>query len=248
MGFISVGAAMGGRLASLDALDLIFQAGLVVKLVLLLLAGFSVVSWAIIYFKWREIRRAEQDSEAFLEVYREESLDEAFDAARDFEESPLAAIFVASYAELKRIRKYSGSAAPAALDASQWAAIERQLAWTSSKEALRLEDRLPFLATTGSATPFIGLFGTVVGIINAFEGIGQAGAASLAVVAPGIAEALIATAVGLLAAIPATIFYNHFVGKLRRISSAIELFTNEFRGDLQRRKESSEALARAAGE
>ena len=106
--------------------------------------------------------------------------------------------------------------------------------WTGSREGQRLERGLNFLATTGSAAPFIGLFGTVIGIINAFQGIGEAGSASLAVVAPGIAEALIATAVGLFAAIPATIFYNIFVGRLRGIAQAIDLFTVEYETDLRR--------------
>ena len=112
--------------------------------------------------------------------------------------------------------------------------LARNLGWTGSRESLRLERGCGFLATTGSAAPFIGLFGTVVGIINAFENIGQAGSASLAVVAPGIAEALIATAVGLFAAIPATIFYNIFVGQLRGITAAIDLFVAEYEGDLRR--------------
>ena len=112
--------------------------------------------------------------------------------------------------------------------------LARNLGWTGSRESLRLERGFGFLATTGSAAPFIGLFGTVIGIINAFEKIGQAGSASLAVVAPGIAEALIATAVGLFAAIPATIFYNIFVGQLRGITAAIDLFIAEYEGDLRR--------------
>ena len=112
--------------------------------------------------------------------------------------------------------------------------LARNLGWTGSRESLRLERGFGFLATTGSAAPFIGLFGTGIGIINAFEKIGQAGSASLAVVAPGIAEALIATAVGLFAAIPATIFYNIFVGQLRGITAAIDLFIAEYEGDLRR--------------
>ena len=231
---------------SVDVLDLIFQASLVVKLVLLLLAGFSVVSWAIIFFKWRELRRAEQDSDAFLEIYHEGSLDAAYEAARELDQSPLAAVFLAGYAEINRVARYTGKAIGDAIDETQRHALSRHIHWTATSETLRLERRLSFLATTGSATPFIGLFGTVVGIVNAFEGIGRAGSASLAVVAPGIAEALIATAVGLFAAIPATIAYNHFVSELRSLTAAIDLFSAEFEGDLQRLGTSGAHSPRAA--
>ena len=228
------GTAMGGRLAGIGALDLVFQAGWVVQLVLLTLVGFSIVSWALIYTKWRELRRANQDSEAFLEVYHDGSLDAAYDAARSCDASPLAAIYLAGYSELHRIAKHTGKPAGRDLSDVQLGALSRHIAWTASREALRLERGLSFLATTGSAAPFIGLFGTVVGIINAFQGIARAGTASLAVVAPGIAEALIATAVGLLAAIPATIFYNYFVGEVRRIDAALDLFVSDLDGDFER--------------
>jgi biopolymer transport protein TolQ len=225
---------MGGRLASLDVLDLVFQAGWLVKLVLLLLTGFSVVSWALIYTKWRELRRAAQDSEAFLQVYQDGSLDAAYDAGRAYDKSPLAAIFVAGYSELHRMAKHAGVRTARDLGEVQVRALSRHVAWAASREVLRLERGLSFLATTGSSTPFIGLFGTVVGIITAFENIGQAGSASLAVVAPGIAEALIATAVGLLAAIPATIAYNHFLGQLREVTAALDLFVADVDGDFRR--------------
>jgi biopolymer transport protein TolQ len=229
-----------------DVISLMLQASWVVKLVLLLLAGFSVFSWAIILFKWRELRRAEQDSDAFLEVYHEGSLDAAYEAARELDQSPLAAVFLAGYAEVNRMARYTGKAVGEALDAAQRHALSRHIQWTASSEGLRLEKRLSFLATVGSATPFIGLFGTVIGIVNAFEGIGRSGSASLAVVAPGIAEALIATAVGLFAAIPATIAYNYFVGELRALQAAIDLFSREFEGDLERLRASSAAPVRAA--
>jgi biopolymer transport protein TolQ len=229
-----------------DVIGLMLQASWVVKLVLLLLAGFSVFSWAIILFKWRELRRAEQDSDAFLEVYHEGSLDAAYEAARELDQSPLAAVFLAGYAEVNRMARYTGKAVGEALDSTQRRALSRHIQWTASSEGLRLEKRLSFLATVGSATPFIGLFGTVIGIVNAFEGIGRSGSASLAVVAPGIAEALIATAVGLFAAIPATIAYNYFVGELRALQAAIDLFSREFEGDLERVGAGGSAAARAA--
>ncbi|HVN37239.1 MAG TPA: MotA/TolQ/ExbB proton channel family protein [Myxococcota bacterium] len=229
---ILVGTASGGRLAGLDALSLVWQASWLVQLVLLCLVLLSIFSWAVILFKSRELRRAQQDSEAFLEVYHEGSLEQAYDAARDLDRSPLAAVFLSAHVELKRLARASGKAlTPTRTNID---VLARNLGWTGSRESLRLERGFGFLATTGSSAPFIGLFGTVVGIINAFENIGQAGSASLAVVAPGIAEALIATAVGLFAAIPATIFYNIFVGRLRGITAAIDLFIAEYEGDLRR--------------
>lgn len=229
---ILVGSTLGGRLASLDALSLVLQAGWVVQLVLLTLVLLSVFSWAVIVFKGRELKRAQQDSEAFLEVYHEGSMELAYDAAKDLDRSPLAAVFLAAYGELKRLARASGKSL--ALTQRHVDTLARHVSWTGSREGLRLERGLNFLATTGSAAPFIGLFGTVIGIINAFQSIGESGSASLAVVAPGIAEALIATAVGLFAAIPATIFYNVFVGRLRGIAQSIDLFVVEYEGDLRR--------------
>ncbi|MGH0029718.1 MAG: MotA/TolQ/ExbB proton channel family protein [Myxococcota bacterium] len=229
---ILVGTALGGRLASLDALSLIFQASWIVQLVILFLVLMSVFSWSTIFFKSRELKRAQQDSEAFLEVYHEGSMEDAYEAAKDLDRSPLSAIFLSAYGELKRLARASGKSL--ALTHNHVDALSRHVGWTGSRESLRLERGFTLLATTGSAAPFIGLFGTVIGIINAFQGIGQAGSASLAVVAPGIAEALIATAIGLFAAIPATVYYNIFVGRLRGITQAIELFAVEYEGDLRR--------------
>jgi biopolymer transport protein TolQ len=142
--------------------------------------------------------------------------------------------------------KYTGKPMSRSLDDKQLQVLSRAISWTASKEELRLERGLSFLATTGSATPFIGLFGTVIGIINAFHNIGLSGSASLATVAPGIAEALIATAVGLFAAIPATILYNYFVGELRGVVTAIELFAAEYEGDLRRISQQESSAAPAA--
>jgi biopolymer transport protein TolQ len=238
---------MGGRLAGIDALDLMLQAGWLVQLVLLILLGFSIVSWALIYTKWRELRSAGEDSEAFLEVYHDGSLDAAYDAGRSCDASPLANVFLAGYAEIHRMAKLAGKRAGRDLSERQLQTLSQHVRWAASREALRLERGLSFLATTGSAAPFIGLFGTVVGIINAFTGIGIAGSASLAVVAPGIAEALIATAVGLFAAIPATVFYNVFVAKLRELNEAIDLYSAELEGDLRRHGASTETPAQATG-
>ncbi|HVP28610.1 MAG TPA: MotA/TolQ/ExbB proton channel family protein [Myxococcota bacterium] len=233
------------RLASLDTIDLILQAGWLVKLVLLVLFTMSVVSWAIIAFKWRELKRAEQDSDAFLEVYHDGSLDRAYDSARQLVGSPLARIFGAVYAEASRMARFSGRpVGRSGLDDAQLSVLAREITWSAQREEIRLERGLSFLATVGSASPFIGLFGTVIGIMNAFTSIGVTGAASLATVAPAIAEALIATAVGLFAAIPATILYNVFVGKLRGVTAAIGLFSAEFEGDLRRTAQHGEAGSR----
>ena len=212
---------------------LIWQASWVVQLVILLLVAASIISWAVIWFKWRELAGAEQDSEAFLDVYHEGDYDRAFEVARECDRGPLPAIFLAVMAELKRMARYGGG--DAGLDEDQLFTLSRHIAWSANQEVHRLEGRLSFLATVGSSSPFVGLFGTVVGIINSFTGIGASGSASLAVVAPGIAEALIATAIGLLAAIPATIFYNLFVSRLHEQRHAIELFETELEGDLRRR-------------
>jgi biopolymer transport protein TolQ len=244
MSFIIAGTVLGGRLASLNLLDLVWQASWLVQLVILMLAAASVVSWAAIVFKWRELTAAEQDSEAFLEAYHEGSWESAYDSARNLDRSPLSAIFLVAHGELKRFAKYR-SRSGEGLDAAQVRAVSRQIHWATTQESLRLEARLPLLATIGSATPFVGLFGTVVGIINAFTGIGAAGSASLAVVAPGIAEALIATAIGLFAAIPATIFYNIFVSRLRDLQEAIRLFAGELESDVARFGEKLPAPARA---
>jgi len=216
----------------LDVFGLILQASLTVKLVLLLLAAMSIGSWAVIVFKRRELRRAAQDSEAFLEIYHDGDFSSAFEAARELEHSPLAAVFLAGCTELQLLAKTDGGGPLRRLEVEQVRHVRKRLAWVASREVRRLERGLSFLATTGSSAPFIGLFGTVIGIIVAFEGIGRAGSASLAVVAPGIAEALIATAVCLFAAIPATVAYNGFVGGIDAVIGDIDLFRTEFEDDL----------------
>jgi biopolymer transport protein TolQ len=228
---------------SFDIFELLLQASLLVKLVLVVLVVFSLVSWTIIATKWVELRRAVEDSEAFLDVYRKESLQDALEAARLLDRSPVAVIFVVGYGEVSALARRASRAARDGSEDEQSHVVERHLAWSANREAQQLERGLTFLATTGSSAPFIGLFGTVVGIIQTFEGIGQAGNASLAVVGPGMAEALIATAAGLLAAIPASIFYNNFIHRMDDIRSTIELFSTEFQSDLVRMVRASEAKA-----
>lgn len=219
---------------SFDLFGLILQAGLIVKLVLFVLFAFSLISWAIILSKWKELRGASEDSEAFLEVYHDRPFDAAYNAARELERSPVASVFVAICDELGRLARDSGRTSAHGLDAEQTRAVHKQLSWLATRETQRLERGLSFLATTGSSAVYIGLFGTVIGIIQAFQGIAQSGNASLAVVAPGIAEALIATAIGLFAAIPATIFYNHFSSGIDKLVYAMEYFASEFEIDIQR--------------
>ena len=221
--------------AGMDILDLALHAGLVVQLVLVGLLGLSVFSWAVIAFKWRELRGAEQDSEAFLEVYRVEGFDSADQVAGDLSRSPLSELFLEGVAEVER-RSQSPEKGGEGLDAGDLRRVVRRLSWAGAQEVHRLESGLSFLATVGNAAPFIGLFGTVVGIITAFQGIAATGSASLAVVAPGIAEALVATAAGLLAAIPASIFFNHFVTRAGEIGVSVELFVAELEEDLLSRQ------------
>ncbi len=216
---------------SFDLLSLILQAGLIVKLVLLVLVGFSFTSLTIIVTKWWELRAADQDSEAFLEVYRREGFEQVHDAARHLDRSPLAVVFLTAGDELQGARSNPGTERRGEALLTD---LERTIAWSAGAQVRRLERGMPTLATTGSATPFIGLFGTVVGIIAAFESIGRAGQASLAVVGPGIAEALVATAVGLFAAIPATIAYNAFGGRIDAILAMLERFSEQLQEDLAR--------------
>ncbi len=213
-----------------DIFTLIWEAGLLVQLVLVALVLASAFSWAIIAYKWRVLSGAAEDSEAFVEVYHEKHLDFVYDLAQDLDRSPLAVIFLATCAEMKP--GDPGTGMVSALERIELRRISKRLAWTAAAEAQRLERGMAFLATTGSSAPFVGLFGTVIGIIQAFQSIAESGSASLAVVAPGIAEALIATAVGLLAAIPATIFYNIFVARIDNIRAEIDLFCEEFAEDV----------------
>jgi biopolymer transport protein TolQ len=195
------------------ALQLVLQAGIVVKGALLVLLFFSVVSWAIIFFKYRYISQARKETAEFLAAFRSSRKPEnLFASAKRHRISPISNVFkaVSSESDLK--------------DRNE---VRRALKRYEALEVSKLENYLGFLATTGSSTPFIGLFGTVWGIMNAFRNIGASGAASLAVVAPGIAEALIATAMGLVAAIPAVIAYNYYLGSTRRMVVEMEDFSEE---------------------
>ncbi len=216
---------------------IILGAGIIVKLVLLLLLSFSVVSWAIILFKFFQVQRANSESERFMDFFwKSKRFDTiAFQVDR-FAHSPLTVLFNEGYSELKKVvdsdSKSEGSALSTDLGGVE--NVSRALRRATNLEITRLEKYLTFLATTGSTSPFIGLFGTVWGIMTAFEGIGKTGSASLAVVAPGIAEALIATAIGLVAAIPAVMAYNHFQHKIRVLINEMDSFSTEFLNIVQR--------------
>jgi biopolymer transport protein TolQ len=211
--------------------ELILGAGFVVKSVLLLLIAMSVASWAVIAFKTRELRSAERHTRGFLEAFHEQPLDMVYEAARRHRASPLASVFRAGYRGLSQLRRTHSSAG---IPREAVDNLTSRLSWAQTDEGFRLERGLALLATTGSSAPFIGLFGTVVGIMNAFRDIGASGSASLAVVAPGIAEALVATAVGLFAAIPAVVGYNYASARLGRLQEQMEAFGPELGESLRR--------------
>lgn len=212
--------------------------GLVVKGVLILLILFSVVSWAIIMYKFVQIHKAFSESGRFMDFFWKTKRFDTISAQADrFASSPLVALFNEGYTELKQLMEAEGAKAEhsgVSTDLGGVANVSRALRRATNLEVNRLEKYTTFLATTGSTSPFIGLFGTVWGIMVAFEGIGRTGSASLAVVAPGIAEALIATAVGLVAAIPAVMAYNHFQHKIRVLVKEMDSFSTEFLNIVQR--------------
>lgn len=217
-------------------MEQILGAGPVVKLVLLVLVYFSVVSWAIIFLKFRVVRRAIVDSDRFLDYFwAKKSFEVIGQGLKDFTHSPLTVLFREGYQELLRGQRPASdvTGGPVA-DLGRSDNVARALRRATTSETQRLEKYLTFLATTGSTAPFIGLFGTVWGIMNSFHGIGKTGSASLAVVAPGISEALIATAIGLIAAIPAVMAYNHFVSKVNVLTGEMDNFCQEFLNIVQR--------------
>lgn len=228
---------------SSDIVQMILYAGPMVRFVLLLLLFFSVASWAIIFAKYRSIKRARKESAHFIELFwNSRDLSEAFSASKRLRYSPISKVFRVAYVELKKVnRSQSSSTGDKVVDEASLS--QKMVAVDNIKRALRravnmeltgLGKALPFLATTGNTTPFIGLFGTVWGIMNAFRGIGLRGSANLATVAPGISEALIATAAGLAAAIPAVVAYNYFTSKVRVIESEMHNFSADFLNLIER--------------
>jgi len=211
---------------NINIFKIIVEADPVVQLILLLLIFFSIFSWAIIFFKYKTIKAGFKQSAKFLDVFRRsKSLSDVNDAAKKLRASPLAVIFLAGNKELAYQSK---SSAENGWTAAKTDSLNRALLKASNAEVSRLEKMMFFLATTGSVSPFIGLFGTVWGIMISFIRIGAMRSASLQVVAPGIAEALIATAVGLFAAVPAVIAYNYFLGRIKDLIADMEDFSFEF--------------------
>jgi len=218
-------------------LGMVLNAGLVVKFVLLVLFIFSVVSWAIIFVKYRSYRKIKKENEDFYDEYLKSSnLSDIVPAARKYSVSTTAEVFRMGYTELTRKTHLSHEASQEEdiTGLSSLDNLERSMNKACNRETTKLESALDFLATTGSASPFIGLFGTVWGIMETFKGIGARGSATLAVVAPGISEALIATAAGLAAAIPAVIFYNYFLNQSKNIVQEMENFSAEFLNIVER--------------
>ncbi len=230
-----------------DIIQMVIHAGLMVKFVLLILLGFSVTSWAIILMKIRMFKKARTETEEFLDLFWESrDMKEVYKASEELEYSPVARLFRAGYAEFAKIRKIQAAGTGSALSQGSDPEItrstqvimdnlERSLRKAMVDQVSRLEGALNFLATTGNTAPFIGLFGTVWGIMESFRGIGMRGSASLAVVAPGISEALIATAAGLAAAIPAVVAFNYFSNRVSDLSAEMEIFSSDFLSIMERR-------------
>jgi biopolymer transport protein TolQ len=232
------GTAAGGETTNI--VSLVARAPVTSKAVLLILALFSAISWGVILYKMWQFQRASRQSASFLDIFRRSSkFSEVQAVCRTLAESPLVGIFQAGYAELTAQLKANPSSAtgsnpgrPGETQArptlKSLDALDRALLRASGVEVTRLEKRVTFLATTASITPFIGLFGTVWGIMSSFQQIGATGSTNLAVVAPGIADALIATAAGLFAAIPAVYFYNQFTQQVKGFVMTMEDFSLEF--------------------
>jgi biopolymer transport protein TolQ len=213
---------VGGIFLQLSIWDLIRASGPLPKAIMGLLLLFSLLSWAVIFSKWNVFRQARIANRQFLRAFRKAAGLEAISiASEQFRSSPLVAVFDFGYSEVDRQLKARGAV-------TNKLALERTLQLGMSEEVTKLERNMNLLATTATVSPFIGLFGTVWGIIDAFQGLAMAGAASLRAVAPGISEALLTTALGLAAAIPASIFYNLFGGAIKEFGARMEDFTLEF--------------------
>jgi biopolymer transport protein TolQ len=227
-----------------EIFSMVWNAGAVVKLVLFLLLAFSILSWSIIFMKFRIIHRARKETNLFQEIFwKSKSLAVAYTESKDLQYSPVAEVFRVGYQELGRLYKMQQDTeenthreSPDILSSNliRFENIPRALRAAMNSQVTRLGYALTFLATTGNTAPFIGLFGTVWGIMNSFHSIGLRGGANLAVVAPGISEALIATAAGLAAAIPSVIAYNYFSNQVRVLESEMNNFSSDFLNIIER--------------
>ncbi len=231
MHFSSLLAAVVGG----EVVDLVAQSGPVAKVVLLILLAFSLLSWTLILAKWSLLKRARIQSGRFVRAFRKsQRMQDVAVVASQFRPSPLVGVFEGAFEEYRRQIGMTG-----AFGNPQ--AVQRAMQIASSEEISRLEHNLPWLATTGAVTPFVGLFGTVWGIIDAFHGLGTAGAATLRAVAPGISEALITTAAGLVAAIPAVIAYNLITHSIRDFAARTDDFSLEVMNAVERQVHPSRA-------
>ncbi len=241
----------------MNAMNLVLEAGVVAKGVLAILAFFSLVCWTIIFLKLRSFGRADRHDERFLKLFREsKNVGAVYEECRRYAQSPLAALFREGYRELSHALKGNPSGSEPsgrtgdAPTEEILTRVTRTLRHASLREISGFERALIFLATTANVTPFIGLFGTVWGIMDAFHSIGLTGSANLGAVAPGIAEALITTAAGLAAAIPGVIAYNYFLNRIKGVATRLDLFGLEFTGIAERiilRAGRSEAVAPPVG-
>ncbi len=234
---MDAGAAAAGKSGALDPWQLVLGASPTVKLVLVVLVMMSLICWFIIGAKLFRLERATRQSNRFLDMFWEsgqgsgqtqwtaQRLEAVYGQLASVNTSPLAKVFHAGYVELARVLGATGGRAAGAGELTN---VERALRRASMNEVTILENMIPFLATTGSTAPFVGLFGTVWGIMNSFIQIGGQKSASLDVVAPGIAEALIATAVGLVAAIPAVMAYNYFIRRIHVLQTEMDAFMSDY--------------------
>jgi biopolymer transport protein TolQ len=237
MNAFAASASAKETVVTIGIFDTIGTASPMVQFVLLVLAIFSVLSWGIILSKWGSVRRCFRSTDKFLDVFWSgKSMDHIYSESKKYANSAVAKIFQSGYVELQRLlekeRSKTGDKPVDPLRAvpadSSIQNLERALSRANRSETIRLERSLSFLATAGSTAPFIGLFGTVWGIMSAFQNIGAQGGASLATVAPGIAEALIATAVGLACAIPAVMGYNYYSHRVRVLRAQMDNFGGDF--------------------
>lgn len=228
---IGLPAAISDGAFASDLVEMFIRAGMVVKIVLMILVFFSVVSWAIILMKWRFFNRAGRETAYFLDIFWDNNdLAALYRETDDLKYSPITQLYRTGYKELVRINKMK-STSPLSGESSLNGfsdSIERGLKKAQVQQGARLDKALSFLATTGNVAPFIGLFGTVWGIMESFRDISMMQSASLTVVAPGISEALIATAVGLAAAIPAVIAFNIFNSRAWALRSEMDTFAADF--------------------
>jgi biopolymer transport protein TolQ len=229
--FVNTAQAAPAISVNTSSLDAVLQASPIVQLTLIILIVLSVICWAVGYTKYRTFKKMSESDELFLsKFWKVNSLDSLYEDIDQYPDSAIARVFKAAYLEMKKISesplmtKTSGDK-PILTGIDN---LERILNKAMENEIAKLETRLTILATTGSTGPFIGLFGTVWGLMGSFHKIGQTGSASLAVVAPGISEALIATAIGLAAAIPAVVLYNNFIARIRKQEIALNNFNADF--------------------